>query len=90
MPRAIICCECPGILPRAKAAYTVHMRQPVPPIYEGRGSVSALADTLSQGSLIEQHIRALSRSKEKYAYYFEWDDKHIIKKFNLLTGKEVA
>lgn len=90
MPRAIICCDCPGVLPRARAAYTVHIKQPVPPIYEGRGAVSALADQLPQGTPSEQHIRALSRSKEKYAYYFEWDGAQITRKFNLLTGKEVA
>lgn len=90
MSNAIVCCDCPGVLPRARAAYTVHIKKPVPRIYEGKSSICSLADSLPSGSPIEQHIRALSRNKEKFAYYFEWNDTAIETKFNLLTGRKVS
>ncbi len=91
MSRAIICCDCPGIPARAKAAYSAKIKGELPKVYEGKNAVSGLADRLPQGTNIEQHIRALSKNKEKYAYYFVWEsDGTITTKYNLLTGRNVA
>lgn len=91
MDSAIVCCDCPGIPQRARAACKVHITAEPQAVFAGRASVCTLAERLTPGTTIEQHVRACSRSKEKYAYYFCWNEKgDILKKYNLLTGKEVA
>lgn len=90
MHSAIVCCDCPGIPQRARAACKVKVTREDQPVFAGHSAVSTLLDRLPQGTPVEQHIRACSKSHEKYAYYFKWDgDGAILKKYNLLTGRKV-
>lgn len=91
MDEAIVCCDCPGIPQRARAAYKLKISPDSVAVFAGRSSVCSLRERLPSPSSIADHISACSRSKEKYAYYFKWDDKGaILRKYNLLTTSEVA
>ena len=91
MHRVVVCCDCPGIPARARAAYAVKIKGELPDVVEGKNSICSMAERLPHGTPISEHIRALSKNKEKFAYYFEWEeDGTITKKYNLLTGRSVA
>lgn len=83
----ILCCDCPGIPQRAEAAAKIHSFRP-PAMYIGKNAISGIAPTLPEE--VRKYAQALTRNKEKFAYYFEYNiDGHVTFKYNLLTGKEV-
>lgn len=85
--KIVLCCDCPGVPQRAEAAARL-LTHEYPVMYIGKNSICRIFDQLT-GDMLE-HAKALSRTKGKFAYYFEYALDGAIKlKYNLLTNKEV-
>lgn len=88
--RAIVCCNCPGIPLAAKATCRVVTKAAAPIVWFGKNRISVLLSLVPQGSEIYQHLMACAKTTNKFAYLFEWNvDGTLLKRYNLLSGKEI-
>lgn len=90
MTKAILCCSCGQVPARAAAAYSVKFRDPLPPSYIGKDQLRELLSTLPLGSPAAPYIKALIASRQRFAYYMEWDDATVSHQYDLLKGKELT
>ena len=90
--KIIACCKC-GNVPdyTRKAFHLVFKGEMLPKICVGREEIRNFAEKLSPNKNITKYLNALAKSKEKYSYYFEYDEKgNITDQHNLLTGRKIA
>lgn len=86
MKEYILVCRCPGVKGKALAAYNIkHPNEILPEVISGGGRISKLAAELGN-----EHIKAISRVRDKFAYYVRLDDKNeIVEEIDLIRGTKI-
>lgn len=87
MKRYILICSCFNMEKKAREAFSVLFPNEVSPdVVKGRDRLAKFAATVNN-----EHIKAISKLRGKFAYFVELDDADkIVTSYNLLTGKRVA
>lgn len=93
MSKIIACCSCGNVPKFTETAFpTLFPGEKMPKIYEGINQIRKFAEKLPPDTNIAKYLLALARSKERYSYYFEYDDESgdVISQWNILKGRKVA
>ena len=91
MSEVIICCKCSDT-PRfsGDAYHLLFHKDEIPPILMREKDINNFIDE-HEGGNVAKYVKALTKGKEKYSVYFEYDDwSNIVKSYNLLTGRRLS
>ena len=88
----VVCCTCKNVPDYTKKSFPiVFPEKKLPRMYVGGDEIRKLAESLPQFTNIAKYLLALARNKEKYSYYFEYDENgDIVAQYNLLNGRKVS
>ena len=86
MTRFILTCSCHKMDKKASEAFClIFPNEVLPTIVKGRDRLYKLGKKLNN-----DHILAISKLSNKFAYYIELEDNKIVKEYNLLTGRRIG
>ena len=92
MKNIIVCCSCQKVPSYSKDAFHIMFDgTPLPKMYVGISQIRKFAESLAPGWNITKYLMALAKSKEKYSYYFVYDERtgDVITQYDLLKGRKV-
>lgn len=86
MKEYVLVCRCPGIKNKAMAAHSIkHPNEVLPDVISGGGRISKLAAELGN-----DHIKAISKVRDKFAYYVKLNnDNEIVEEIDLIRGTKI-
>lgn len=90
MSNVILTCSCLGIPKFAEEAYRLLFPDdPVPKIYSGENNIYYIANQFPNTNF-ERYAKGLAKNREKFAYYFEINEKgDVVSQINLKTGLKI-
>lgn len=91
MSEVIICCKC-GDTPRfsGDAYHLLFKKDTIPPVLSKERDINKFIDEHQKGN-VAKYAKALTKGKEKYSVYFEYDEEsNVVKSYNLLTGRRIS
>lgn len=90
MSNVILTCSCPGTPKFAEEAYRLlSPDDPVPKIYSGENNIYYIANQFPNTNF-ERYAKGLAKNREKFAYYFEINEKgDVVSQINLKTGLKI-
>ena len=88
----VACCTCKNVPDYTRKSFPIIFPdKKLPSMYVGGDEIRKLAESLSPSTNIYKYLLALARNKEKYSYYFEYDENgDIVAQYNLLNGRKVS
>lgn len=92
MKSLIACCSCQKVPSYSKDAFQIMFDGiPLPEMYVGIKEIRHFAESLAPKWNVTQYLLALAKSKEKYSYYFVYDENtgDVITQYDLLKGRKV-
>lgn len=88
MPKIIVTCSCRDMPKFAKDSFALLYKEETPPILKTDDEIRAFMEGQPEGEFKER-LKALARSKQKFAYLFEYDNGTITTLINLKTGAKI-
>lgn len=88
----IACCSCRNVPEKSKVAFEMYFEgEELPKIYSGINEIRKFAESLPPDWNVTKYLLALAKSKERYSYYFIFDEKSgdVTLQYNLLNGRRV-
>ncbi len=93
MREVIACCSCGNVPDYTKESFgLLFPDKETPTIYKGINEIRRFAEKMSPDFNISKYLLALARSKNKYSYYFEYNEEtgEVISQWDILKGRKVA
>ena len=88
----IACCSCRNVPEKSRIAFAMYFEgEKIPKVYSGINESRKFAESLPPDWNVTRYLLALAKSKEKYSYYFIFDEESgdVTLQYNLLKGRRV-
>lgn len=85
--KTLISCSCGQVPSLAEARFRLRYRTDPPAHCIGKDQIRALRDQTKPP--VYDILNAIVLSRDRFAFYMEWDDNKVTTQYDLLKGKEL-